>query len=143
MSKRPFTAEQTQAIQANGNVLVLAGAGTGKTRTLVERCVVRLLDSTKPSSLSEMLLVTFTEAAAAEMKSRIRERLEEEQKSSPAIRVRIEHELALLDRAHICTLHSFCLRLVKEHFHELHLDPQITVLSEAQAGLLMEESLDD
>src|SRR3954469_9933416 len=118
MTERGFTREQIQAIETNGNVLVLAGAGTGKTRTLVERCVTRLLDSAHPSGLSEMLLVTFTEAAAAEMKSRIRERLEEEHRSSPQVRARIEHELSSLDRAAICTLHSFCLRLVKEYFYE-------------------------
>ena len=70
-----FTSQQRQAILARGNVLVIAGAGTGKTRTLVECCVQELLNGT--ASLDRILMVTFTEAAAAEMRQRIRERLEE------------------------------------------------------------------
>src|SRR5712672_970208 len=71
---------QEQALHTEGNVLLVAGAGTGKTRTLVERCVQCLLKETPPASIDEILMVTFTEAAAAEMRRRIRERLEEELK---------------------------------------------------------------
>ena len=137
-----FTADQIRAIENDGNVLVLAGAGTGKTRTLVERCVVRLLNPRAPARLEQMLLVTFTEAAAAEMKRRIRIRLEEELTTTQAMRAHIEGELASLDRAHISTLHSFCLRMVRDHFHELQLDPQLTVLTEVQRRLLMDDVLD-
>ena len=70
-----FTAAQRKAIEARGNVLVVAGAGAGKTSTLVERCVTRVLDPVAPVGLDEILMVTFTEAAAAEMKQRIRLRL--------------------------------------------------------------------
>ncbi len=140
--RNSVTPSQIAAIERNGNVLVLAGAGTGKTRTLVERCVVRLLDPDNPAKLTEMLLVTFTDAAAAEMKRRIRQRLEEELSQSSTMRARIQDELAFLDRADICTLHSFCLRMVRNHFHELQLDPQLTVLTDVQRRLLMEETLD-
>src|SRR5712671_451362 len=75
-----LTSSQQKAIAARGNVLVVAGAGTGKTRTLVERCLNRLLEGNPPASLEEILMVTFTEAAAAEMRQRIRQRLEEELK---------------------------------------------------------------
>src|SRR5437773_9111303 len=73
-----LTPAQKQAIAARGNVLVVAGAGTGKTRTLVERCLSCLLDEKHRASLDEILMVTFTEAAAAEMRQRIRDRLEQE-----------------------------------------------------------------
>jgi len=142
-----FTAHQRQAIAADGNVLVMAGAGTGKTRTLVERAAQLLLDSRADVSLHEMLMVTFTEAAAAEMRQRIRLRLEEELNRSHVAgsgtsKERLTEQLALLDTAHICTLHSFCLELVRQHFYELELDPQLKVLDEDQAKLLAAETLD-
>lgn len=140
-----FTPSQRAAIETNGNVLVAAGAGAGKTRTLVERCLARLLDPHAPAGLQEMLMVTFTEAAAAEMKHRIGLRLTEALAQGPgeAGRSRLEEQLALLDTAPIGTLHGFCLQLIREHFHELAFDPQMTVLAEEQALLLMEETLDE
>ncbi len=136
-----FTAQQQQAIDARGNVLVSAGAGTGKTRTLVERCVNLLLAETPPVSLDEILLVTFTEAAAAEMRQRIRLRIEEELIRQPA-NVPLEKQLALFDSAPIGTLHGFCLKLVRQHFYELELDPLLTVLPEEEARLLADDTLD-
>jgi ATP-dependent helicase/nuclease subunit A len=140
--KMNFTPQQQQAIAARGNVLVMAGAGTGKTRTLVERCLA-LLREEKPSvSLEEILLVTFTEAAAAEMRQRIRIEIENELAKNPRS-VRWQEQLALFDTAHIGTLHSFCFKLVRQHFYELELDPQLTVLPEAEARLLADETLDE
>ncbi len=129
---------QRAAISATGNVLVVAGAGTGKTRTLVERCLQLVLDG---SSLEQLLMVTFTEAAAAEMRMRLRSALEERAAAEPC-NDWIREQLALLDGAPICTLHSFCLDLIREHFHELELDPQIVVLDERQTQPLVEQSLD-
>src|SRR4051794_14475627 len=103
------TGSQQQAIQARGNVLVVAGAGTGKTSTLVQRCVSLILE--EDCSLDEILMVTFTDAAAAEMRSRIREELLRLQ-ASPSSAEQVQKQLALLDTAPICTLHSFCLQLV-------------------------------
>jgi ATP-dependent helicase/nuclease subunit A len=136
-----FTPSQALAIAARGNVLVSAGAGTGKTRTVVERCL-RLID--EGHSLENILMVTFTEAAAAEMRARLRKTLEEKlaRTSDEAARLIVEQELALLDTAHISTLHSFCLELVRDHFHELHIDPQVAVLDEAQSLPLMHATLD-
>jgi len=71
-----LTPAQEQAIAARGNILVVAGAGTGKTRTLVERCLNCLINEAPPVSLEEVLIVTFTEAAATEIRQRIRQRLE-------------------------------------------------------------------
>ncbi len=135
-----LTPSQGRAVTARGNVLVMAGAGTGKTRTLVERCL-DCLDRER-ASLDELLIVTFTEAAAAEMRRRLRERIEK--------KIRDGHEephwaaqLALFDAGHIGTLHSFCLKLVREHFYELGLDPQPGVLDEGEARLLANEALEE
>jgi ATP-dependent helicase/nuclease subunit A len=140
----PFdlTPDQLRAIQAEGNVLVVAGAGTGKTRTLVERCLARVLRERDPVSLDQVLMVTFTEAAAAQMRQRIREGLEERIAKEPG-NAWLAEQLALLDTARISTLHSFCLYLVREHFYELQLDPQFGVLDEAQAQVLALDVMTD
>jgi ATP-dependent helicase/nuclease subunit A len=135
------TPTQLQAIATPGNVVLVAGAGTGKTHTLVERCLHCLLGQTPPASLDEILMVTFTEAAAAEMRQRIRLRLEEQLKRSPS-ELRWQEQLALFESAHIGTLHSFCLQVVRQHFYELELDPNLTVLPEEEARLLAGETLD-
>jgi ATP-dependent helicase/nuclease subunit A len=134
-----LTPTQLQAVTARGNVLVVAGAGTGKTHTLVERCCRLLLE--EDCRLDEILMVTFTEAAAAEMRDRIRGRLLEQLAEQPDHRL-LEEQLALLDTAHISTLHGFCLQLVREHFHELGLDPQLTVLAEEQVHQVSHQTLD-
>ena len=136
-----FTPAQQEAIAARGNVLVVAGAGTGKTSTLVERCLSCLFDDQPPASLDEILMVTFTEAAAADMRQRIRVRLEE-QLAAKTDDVRWSEQLALFESAHIGTLHGFCLQLVRLHFYELELDPQLAVMPEEEARLLAEETLD-
>ena len=135
-----LTDSQQQAVSAHGNVLVAAGAGTGKTRALVERCLVCLLQ--EHASIDEILVVTFTEAAAAEMRQRIRGRLEEEKRAHPT-EIRWSEQLALFETAQIGTLHSFCYQLVRQHFYELGLDPQLTVMAEEEAALLANETLDE
>ena len=137
-----MTDAQKRAIDARGNVLVAAGAGTGKTRTLVERCLSCLLDEKAPASIDEVLMVTFTEAAAAEMRQRIRDRLEQQKLACPESPY-WQEQLALFESAHIGTLHGFCLQLVRQHFYELGLDPQLAVLAEEEAILLAEETLDE
>src|SRR5690349_5706523 len=120
-----LTRAQTEAIGSRGNTIVIAGAGTGKTQTLIERAMRFILN--EGVSLDEILMVTFTEAAAGEMRKRIRATLEKELEKNPS-NPRLHEQLALLDSAHICTLHSFCLKLVRDHFYELELDPQLSVL---------------
>ncbi len=137
-----LTAAQTEAIAARGNVVVVAGAGTGKTRTLVERCLSCLLEEKPRASIDELLVVTFTEAAAAEVRQRIRARLVEEREREPNA-PHWPEQLALFETAQIGTLHSFCLQLVRRHFYQLRLDPQLSVLAEEEARLLAEETLDD
>jgi len=134
-----LTASQEQAIAARGNVLVMAGAGTGKTRTLVERCLA--LIAGEKVSLDEILVVTFTEAAATEMRQRLRGALEDRSRHDPD--PHFVEQLALFDAAHIGTLHSFCFQLIRDHFHELGLDPQVSILDEGEARLLARETIDE
>ena len=138
LNSSALTAQQQEAVAARGNVLVVAGAGAGKTRTLVERCLAWLLDEQNQGSVDEILMVTFTQAAAAEMRKRLRDGLERAP-SSPA---RLAEQLALLETAPICTLHSFCLQLVSQHFCELGLDPQLTVMSHEDSRALARRTLD-
>jgi ATP-dependent helicase/nuclease subunit A len=137
-----LTPSQQRAVEARGNVLVMAGAGTGKTHTLVARCLDCLCR--ERASLDEILVVTFTEAAATEMKQRLRAALEQTLSSQPStLNQHLAEQLALFDTAPIGTLHSFCLRLVREHFYELGLDPQLAVLDPGESRLLAEETLDE
>jgi ATP-dependent helicase/nuclease subunit A len=133
-----LSVEQKAAVDASGNVLVVAGAGAGKTRTLIQRCLARILDDADPVSVDEILMVTFTQAAGAEMRQRLRAGLE----NAPVGSTRVAEQLALLETAHISTLHSFCFRLVSPHFYELGLDPRLNVLSEQEAKLLARQTLD-
>jgi len=134
-----LTPSQQPAVAARGNVLVMAGAGTGKTHTLVARCLNLLCE--EKVSLDEILIVTFTEAAATEMRQRLRAALEK--KSRENFDSFLSEQLALFDAAHIGTLHGFCFKLVREHFYELGLDPQISILDEGQTRLLAGETLDE
>jgi len=128
-----LTAQQAAAVAAEGNVLVMAGAGTGKTSTLVARVVDRLTRSVDPVRADRLLMVTFTEAAAAEMRSRLRERVEEV--AAGAVGGLVE-QVARLELAVIGTLHSFCLQLLREHGTQLGLEPQLSVLDSVEAGRL-------
>jgi ATP-dependent helicase/nuclease subunit A len=138
----PATSQQQAAIAARGNVLVAAGAGTGKTSTVTERCLQLVLR--EKCSIEEILMVTFTEAAAAEMRERIRQRLREAAgqtapDSDPAHW--LAEQIALLERAPISTLHSFCLGLVRRDFHALGLDPACVVLDDSQTKPLIHSVL--
>ncbi|MGA2245012.1 MAG: UvrD-helicase domain-containing protein [Verrucomicrobiota bacterium] len=143
---RSLTPTQQRVIAARGNVLVMAGAGTGKTKTLIERCLDCL--ERHGARLEELLVVTFTEAAAAELRDRLRRAIEARaQTESPGAPVSNPNadgwaeQLARFDLAHIGTLHSFCLGLVREHFYDLGLDPRLTLLDEGEARQLANETL--
>jgi len=124
------TGQQQEAIAAEGNVLVMAGAGTGKTSTLVARVAERLSRAAGRVQADRILMVTFTEAAAEEMRSRLRERLESMLATDPTL----TDQVARLDLALIGTLHAFCLRLLREHGVEVGLEPQVTVLDGVEAS---------
>ena len=100
----------------------------------------RLTRPVDPLSLDRVLMVTFTEAAAAEMRGRLRERLVRRVAEAPDD-VHLARQLLLLDTADIGTLHGFCLRLIRGHFHELELDPQLEVLDDAAARRMSADTL--
>ncbi|MBL9137015.1 MAG: UvrD-helicase domain-containing protein [Verrucomicrobiales bacterium] len=134
------TRQQQRAIEATGDVLVVAGAGAGKTSTLVRRILSRVLSETNPVSLDQFLVVTFTDAAAAEMRHRLRLGLEAHL-AAHSSDSRAMEQLAILELAQVSTLHSLCLRLVREHFHALGLDPQFAIQDALQNRILGREAL--
>lgn len=140
----PLTSDQREAVEALGrSVLVSAAAGSGKTRVLAERCAHLVCDlpGEKRCNISDLLVVTFTEAAAAEMRRRIRKEIRRRADTHPTD-AHVRQQLLLLDEAHICTLHSFCLWLLRQHFMRCRLDPSAGILDEDEAGLLLESCLE-
>jgi len=137
-----WSREQELAISLKGkNLLVSAAAGAGKTSVLVER-VIRYILSEESSDIEKLLVVTFTEKAALEMKERIRVALEKAFERHPDDH-RLARQISLLDRAHISTIHSFCLHIVRRYFYKAGLDPTFTVLDPREAELLRIEALDE
>ncbi len=142
MKLRP--AQQAAVEHAQGNLLVVASAGTGKTTVLTQRCIYLLTQMEPPCRIDELLVVTFTRAAAAELKSRLSEALRDQIASTrdPRLREHLRQQQALLDAADIGTIDSWAGRLVRQHFDLLDIDPGFVVLSEQDAGLLAEDVLD-
>ncbi|KKM08756.1 hypothetical protein SY88_21820 [Clostridiales bacterium PH28_bin88] len=138
-----WTPAQWDAITVRDcNLLVSAAAGAGKTAVLVERIIRRLLDRKQPVDIDRMLVVTFTEAAAAEMRQRIGEALKKALEQEPE-NLHLHRQLALLNRAAVSTLHSFCLQAIRSHFYQLGLDPMFRVADDAEATLLRLEVAED
>lgn len=137
-----WTEEQKKAIVTRGtNILVAAAAGSGKTYVLVQRILRRIADEENPVDVDRLLVVTFTKAAASEMKGRIRAALEQELMKRP-YSVHLRRQLLLLARASISTLHSFCMEVIKRHIHQLDLDPAFRVADELEVKLLQQDVLD-
>lgn len=149
MGKLRFTPEQRQVIEArNCSTLVSAAAGSGKTAVLVQRIIEKLTDRESPQDIHRLLVVTYTNAAAAEMRERIGKRLNECLATEEfAHNVHLQKQVLLLRNAPIMTIHGFCLSLLREFFYELDLDPAFRVAEEAELTLLradvMEELLED
>lgn len=136
-----WTPEQAAAITARGvDLLVAAAAGAGKTAVLVERIIRRITDPVAPVDVDRLLVVTFTEAAAAEMRQRIAAALQEALAADPE-NARLQRQLTLLGRASIFTLHAFCLGCLRQYFYRLGLDPAPRVMGEHEAALLRQDVL--
>ncbi len=138
-----FTPEQQRVIDLhNCNILVSAAAGSGKTAVLVERIIRMVCDEAHPVDIDRLLIVTFTNAAAAEMRERIAlgisARLEENPESE-----HIQKQAALLHNAQITTIDSFCLFLLRNHFNEIGLDPAFRVADEGEVRLMQQEALQE
>lgn len=137
-----WTKEQQAAIDSRGQSLLLsAAAGSGKTAVLVERIIRRLLDPAQPLDITELLVVTFTKAAAAEMAQRVGAALTAAlaERDDPAL----ERQLALLPSAHISTLHSFCQDVIRQYFYTIDLDPAFTIAGTEELNLLRQSVLED
>lgn len=141
MGERKWTAAQLEAIMQRGkNILVSAAAGSGKTAVLVERIIRRITDPSSPVDIDRLLVVTFTDAAAAEMRERIGRAIEQELDARPDSE-ELARQLALLGRASITTIHSFCLEVVRQNFTALGLDPGFRVADETEAELIRADAL--
>lgn len=137
-----WTDEQWLAITERGeHLLVAAAAGSGKTAVLVERIIRTVSDETKPIDIDRLLVATFTNAAAAEMRQRLRAALEKALSARPGSR-HLRKQLALVGRASITTLHSFCLDVVRRYVHMTELDPAFRIANETEAALLRQEALE-
>src|SRR5690625_2775976 len=138
-----WTKEQQEAIDRSGsNILVSAAAGSGKTAVLVERIIQKLLNKNDPLNIDEILVATFTNAAAEEMRNRIGLVLEEAIAKDPTS-YHLKKQLSLLQRASISTLHSFCTTVVRQHAYLLDLDPAFRIADEMEIDLIKQEVIDD
>ena len=138
---RAWTQEQKNAIDArDGTLLVSAAAGSGKTAVLVQRVIERLTDPVHPSDADRLLVVTFTKAAAAEMKDRIAARISELLAQDPTNR-NLQRQQLLLGRAQISTIHSFCNELIKENFYKLNLSPELRIVDSSELTLLKQTAI--
>ena len=147
-----WTPEQESAIMSpkdsnlgGQTLLVAAAAGSGKTAVLVERIITRLKDMENPLSVQELMVVTFTKAAAAEMSARIGVALAKAMESTDdkALQARLERQLNLLPSAHISTLHSFCQWVIRSYFYKLDIPPTARIGNEAEMALLKQEVLEN
>ena len=142
-----WTTEQQQAIDARGGtLLVSAAAGSGKTAVLIERIVKRIIDPVDPVDVNELLVVTFTRAAAAEMKQRLSKGLSEAVKTGAEDPRHLIHQQMLLPTADITTVDGFCQKLVRDHVADLRDDSvrvDFKVAEESQTALMKYDALDE
>ena len=136
-----FTAEQKKAIyEKDNNILVAAAAGSGKTAVLVERIIQKILNENV--DIDKLLVVTFTNAAASEMRERVLDaiykKLDEEPENS-----NLQKQVNLLSKSNICTIHSFCLDIIKNNFFEINISPNFRIGSEEEIALLKQEVLEE
>lgn len=139
MSNVRWTADQQKIIDTRDcNILVSAAAGSGKTTVLVERIFKRITDERDPVNVDRFLVVTFTRAAAAQMKEKLRERIEKELKKNPQNK-HLQRQLGLISSAHISTIHSFCSFVIQNYFHRIGLDPSFRQGTQTEVELIFSE----
>ena len=138
-----WTQEQQKVIDLrNRNILVSAAAGSGKTAVLVERIITMLTKDEPPVDVDRLLIVTFTEAAAAEMKERIRLAIEKKLMEYPD-NEHLKQQATLIHNAQITTIHSFCLSVIRDHFHAIDIDPGFRIGEEGELKLLRHDVLEE
>ncbi len=136
-----WTTDQQKAIDARkGTLLVSAAAGSGKTAVLVERVIRRICDSENPCGVENLLIVTFTKAAAAQMKEKIHAAIGKQIALNPSDK-RLRRQQLMLPCANICTIDSFCIGLVRENFHVLGISPDFSLLDEGKLAVLRSQAV--
>ncbi|MDA3846960.1 MAG: UvrD-helicase domain-containing protein, partial [Vallitaleaceae bacterium] len=137
-----FTDEQAYIIKhRNSEILVSAAAGSGKTAVLVERIIGRILDDESPIDINDLLVVTFTKLAAAEMKERITIALEKALMEAPT-NEHLINQIVMMPSAKIMTIHSFCLSVIRDYFDVIDLDPEFRVADETEIVLIKNDVLE-
>lgn len=147
MAEVSWTSDQQKVIDLRDrNILVSAAAGSGKTAVLVERIIKMISEGENPVDVDKLLIVTFTNAAAAEMRERILQAIEKKLDSMPDNK-HLQKQMMLIHSAQITTIHSFCLNVIRNHFNVIDLDPSFRIADEAELTLLradvIEELLED
>lgn len=136
-----WTKEQEDAIyKKNSNILVAAAAGSGKTAVLVERIIQKILND--GIDIDKLLVVTFTNAAASEMRERVLEAIYKKIDEEPENK-ELQKQVILLGKADICTIHSFCLEVIKNNFFEIDLSANFRIGTEEEIELLKQEVIED
>ena len=139
----PWTKQQQKVIdQRDADILVSAAAGSGKTAVLVERIIQKITDEKHPIDVDHLLVVTFTKAAAGEMKERIMAALDEKVREFPGNQHFVK-QLSLIHKAQITTIHSFCMNLIRDYFYVLGIDPNTAPGDEGRLSAIRKEILDD
>ena len=143
MSSPKWTQDQQNVIDSRGgNLLVAAAAGSGKTAVLVERIIQMILNSDLKIDIDKLLVVTFTNAAASEMRERIGDAISKKLDENPEDE-HLQDQLVLLNKASITTIHSFCLEVIKSNFHKINLDPNFRIGDETECSLMKLEAIDE
>ena len=141
MMQLKWTTDQQKAIDGRkGTLLVSAAAGSGKTAVLVERVIRRICDSESPCGVENLLIVTFTKAAAAQMKEKIHAAIGKQIALNPSDK-RLRRQQLMLPCANICTIDSFCIGLVRENFHVLGIAPDFSLLDEGKLAVLRSQAV--
>lgn len=136
-----WTDAQWKAIWASGqDILVSAAAGSGKTAVLINRMIEKVISTTNPIDVDQLLVVTFTNASAAEMRHRMANALEKEISKNPQSK-HLRRQLSLINKAQISTLHSFCLNIVRQYAYMLDIDPGFRIADDTEAALLRDDTL--
>ncbi|ATW23895.1 helicase-exonuclease AddAB subunit AddA [Candidatus Formimonas warabiya] len=143
MADQKWTKEQWEAIsEKDCNLLVAAAAGAGKTAVLVERVIQKITDEENPVDIDRLLIVTFTNAAATEMRERIAEAISLRLEKKPGS-VNIRKQLTLLGKTSITTIHSFCLEVIRSNFQNINIDPGFRIADETESTLMRLEALSE
>ena len=136
-----WTSEQIDAIQEKGkNILVAAAAGSGKTAVLVERIINKIIN--EKIDIDKMLVVTFTNAAASEMRQRIMDAIYKYLEENPDDE-HMARQTILMGKSNICTIHSFCLEVIRNNFFEIEISPNFRIGNQAEIELLKQDILEE